>query len=313
MKPHIGARELTIRAAMANLCNLDGVILPEADTRISVLDRGFLFGDSIYEVVRTEGGVPFAWPEHFARLVTSAVAMRMPLDLEEATVARRVAETVRAADHGDSYVRLVVTRGVGEAPNIDLAYATGKLSWLLMVRKLPVMSGKSARLAVIDRLRNDRRALDPAIKSGNYLNSVLGLAEAKELGATDCVMLNTDGFVTEASTANVFARIDGSWCTPTLEAGILVGVTRRLLIDFLRGAGEDVVERDLTAHDLNTAEEIFLSSSLRDVGPVTHLNGRALHGGAEGPQTMGLLQRFREHSRTLLQQKYAPHWRALVG
>jgi len=298
---------------MANLCNLDGAILPEAETRISVLDRGFLFGDSIYEVVRTEGGIPFAWAEHFARLRSSAVAMHMELDLDEAALARRIADTTAAANHGDSYVRIIVSRGVGEAPNIDLAYATGRLSWVLMVRPLPLMSGKSARLALIDRLRNDRRALDPAIKSGNYLNSVLGLADAKALGATDCLMLNTQGFVTEASTANVFVLLDGRWCTPTLESGILAGVTRRLLIDFLHGTGNDVIERDLTARDLHAAEEIFLASSLRDVGPVTHLNGRALHGGAEGPQSLQLLQQFREHSRRLLQEKDAPQWRALLG
>jgi len=101
---------------MVNLCNLDGAILPEGETRIPVLDRGFLFGDSVYEVVRTSDGVPFAWPEHFARLRASAEALRMPLDLDDAQLARRVAATLAAAAHGDSYVRIVVTRGTGEAP-----------------------------------------------------------------------------------------------------------------------------------------------------------------------------------------------------
>ena len=298
---------------MANLCNIDGQIFPEAQARIPVLDRGFLFGDSVYEVVRTSAGTPFAWPEHFARLRISAEALRLRLDLGEGELARRVAATVAAADHGDSYVRIIVTRGVGSAPNIDLAYATGPACWVVMVRPLPDLSGKPARLAIIDRLRTDRRALDPATKSGNYLNNVLGLAEAKDRGATDCLMLNAAGHVTEASTSNVFARIDGAWCTPPLSAGILAGVTRALLLDFLPSIGETAHERDLTPADLRAADEVFLSSSLRDVAPVTHLDGRALHGGGPGPASMQLLARFQQHAGRLLRERYAPAWRRLVG
>lgn len=298
---------------MANLCNVDGRITPEAEARIPVLDRGFLFGDSIYEVVRTAGGVPFAWPEHWARLRLSADAILLRLDLDEATIARRIAATLEAAGPGDCYVRLIVTRGVGDAPNIDLAYAKGPPCWIVMVRPLVPMSGMPSRLAIVGRLRNDRRALDPAAKSGNYLNNVLGLAEAKALGATDCVMCNADGFVTEASTSNVFARIGGVWCTPPLQAGILAGITRSLLLSFLPDCGERVVERDLTATDLANAEELFLSSTLRDMAPVTHLDGRALHGGGAGPVVAGLLPRFQDFLGRRLRDQDEPQWRRLVG
>jgi len=313
MKPHMQARELTIRAAMAHLCNLDGAILPEADARIPVLDRGFLFGDSCYEVVRTERELPFGWPEHFARLRASAAALQLPLDLSDAQLARRIAATLAAADHGDSYVRVIVTRGTGTAPNIDLGYAPGPPCWVLLVRPLTPMAGKPARLHVIGRLRTDRRALDPATKSGNYLNSVLGLAEAKALGATDCVMLNNDGFVTEASTSNVFARLAGRWCTPPLTAGILAGVTRALVLAFLRELGEPAEERHLTADELHAADEIFLSSTLRDIGPVTHLDGRALHGGGAGPQTARLLPPFAAYSARRMRDEYGPRWRQLLA
>jgi branched-chain amino acid aminotransferase len=313
MNPHMKGRELTIRAAMANLCNVDGAITAEAEARIPVLDRGFLFGDSIYEVVRTEGDVPFAWPEHWARLERSAAAIRMPLDLAEAAVAARVAATLREAGNDASYVRIVVTRGTGDAPNIDLAYANSPPRWVLMVRALAPQSGKPAKVALVERLRNDRRALDPATKSGNYLNNVLGLAEAKAAGATDCLMANADGFVTEASTANVFARIDGVWCTPPLQAGILAGVTRALLLRFLPQCGERVVERDLRSDELRAASELFLSSTLRDLAPVTHLDGRALHGGGAGPVVSALLPRFQEHCAQRLREHYAPAWRRLLG
>ena len=298
---------------MSNLCNLDGVILPEHEATVPVLDRSFLFGDSIYEVVRTIDGAPFAWAEHWRRLELSAESLAMPLDLDERTVARRVAETLAAADHGESYVRVIVSRGTGLAPNIDLANAPGPQRWVLLVRPLPQGFGQPARLALVQRRRNDRRALDPASKSGNYLNNVLGLAEAKAAGATDCVMLNHEGFVTEASTSNLFARLDGVWCTPPLDAGILAGITRGLLLDFLPRIGERTEERALRAEDLQRAEELFLSSTLRDVGPVTHLDGRALHGGGGGPHTMQVASRFAAHIRERMRGVDAPHWRTLTA
>ena len=310
MKPHMEGGELTIRPVMANLCNVDGRITPEAEARVPVLDRGFLFGDSIYEVVRTVGDVPFGWPEHWDRLCASAAAIRLRLDLDEATVARRIAATIAASGPGDRYVRIVVTRGAGSAPNIDLGCATGAPCWVLMVRELSPMSGKPSRLALIDRLRNDRRALDPATKSGNYLNNVLGLAEAKDRGGDDCLMCNAQGFVTEASTSNVFARIDGVWRTPRLDDGILAGVTRAHLIGWLPTVGEKVVEAHITPAELRRADAIFLSSTLRDVAPVTHLDGAPV---GDGAATARLLADYQAWYADRLRTHYAPQWRRLGG
>ena len=159
--------------------------------------------DSIYEVIRTRRGILFGWREHLDRLRLSAEGLGFALDLDDAEILRRIDATLRAAGNPDSYVRILVTRGTGSAPNIDLAYATGPLRWVVMVRALPTMAS-TARVQIIDRLRNDRRALDPAVKSGNYLNNVLGLAEAKAQGATDCLFLDAHGNATEASTSNIF-------------------------------------------------------------------------------------------------------------
>jgi branched-chain amino acid aminotransferase len=298
---------------MANLCNLDGAILPESEASVPVLDRSFLFGDSVYEVVRTIGGVPFAWAEHWQRLARSAADLWMPLDLDERTVARRIQDTLAAAGNPESYVRIVVTRGTGTAPNIDLAYAEGPRRWVILVRQLGNSFGMAAKLARIPRLRNDRRALDPASKSGNYLNNVMGLAEAKKAGATDCVMLNADGMVTEASTSNLFARIGGQWVTPPLDAGILAGITRAMLIEHLRAGGESVVERPMSSEDLDRAEELFLSSTLRDVGPVTHLDGIAKSGGRAGPHTERLMTSFATFLRERMGGHDGPRWRKLVA
>ena len=270
-------------AAMANLCNIDGAIVPEAEARIPVLDRGFLFGDSVYEVMRTRaGGHLFAWQEHLARLHASADGLGMPLDVDDSGVLGRIAATMLAAALPECYVRVIVTRGTGTAPSIALGQAPGPQRWVLLVRPLPPAS-TDTRLWLVDRLRVDRRALDPALKSGNYLNNVLGLAEAQARGATDCVFLNGQGQVTEASTSNLFARHGRRVRTPPLDAGILAGVTRALLIGFLAARGDAVEESPLTAADLRSADELFLTSTLRDLAPVTHLDGQLVGTDAPGP------------------------------
>ena len=182
-----------------------------------------------------------------------------------------------------------------------------------MVRPAPQTVGRPAQdLQLVPRLRNDRRALDPATKSGNYLNNLLALAEARQQGATDCVMLNADGAVTEGSTSNVWALLRGTWCTPPLSAGILAGITRGLLLDWLVQTGERVAERQLTAADLQQADELFLSSSLRDIAPVTHLDGRALHGGEAGAVTSRLMPAFARFLAQRLAEHDKPYWRALA-
>jgi branched-chain amino acid aminotransferase len=297
-----------LRAPMANLCNLDGEIVPEAAARIPVLDRGFLFGDSIYEVVRTRGGAVFGWREHLQRLRASADGIGLLLDLDDAAIVRRIDATLRAAGNAESYVRLIVTRGTGSAPSIDLGAAPGPARWIVLVRDLPP-GPATARLQIIARLRNDRRALDPAIKSGNYLNNVLGLAEAKAAGATDCLFLDAQGHATEASTSNVFALRGGRLLTPPLGVGILAGVTRALLIDFCRGRGDAVAETDVTADAVRTADEVFLSSTLRDVTPVTHVDGAPVRDGRPGPFAERLRAEFATACDRRARDQDGPAWR----
>ena len=161
----------------------------------------------------------------------------------------RVMATVAAANHETSYVRIIVTRGTGTAPNIDLAYAPGPATCVILVRAVTPQTGRQANLAIVPRLRTDRRALDPAIKSGNYLNNVLGLREARERGATDCLFLNQEGKVTEASTSNLYLVRGERLLTPALSAGLLAGVTRRLLQQMCHEAGIPHIEQDLTEAD----------------------------------------------------------------
>lgn len=296
---------------MTNLCNLNGTITPEQDARIPVLDRGFLFGDSVYEVMRTRGGVPFAWPEHLERMRASADGIGLPIEPSDAELMRKVKDTLLAAGNAESYVRIIISRGTGTAPNIDLAYAPGPNTLVILVRDLPPIKDSTGRLAVIPRRRTDRRALDPAIKSGNYLNNLLGLAEAKASGATDCLFLNNDGEVTEASTSNFWLVKDGAIRTPPLRAGLLAGITRRLLFEMADQHGFDLGEATLTTTDLAGADEMFLSSTLRDVMPVTHVDGRPVHGGRAGPVTRELAAAFSEFCAERARERYAPAFAAL--
>ena len=293
---------------MANLCNLNGVIAPEEKTSIPVLDRGFLFGDSIYEVVETIGGVPFALPEHLERLRGSADGLQMKLDVSDETLLRRLAETLQQAKHPESYVRFVITRGVGSAPNIDAAYAKGPCNVLIFVRALPDLSGSEGNLAIIQRLRNDRRALDPACKTGNYLNNVLGLMEAKAAGAADALFRNTAGYLTEASTSNIWIVRDGVLLTPPLSAGILAGVTRRLLLDMCAEEKIPCAEKDITKAEICSAPEVFTTSTLKHVLPITKLDGKPVGDGRPGKITTGIKTRFAAWCRRRHETVYVPAW-----
>ena len=294
---------------MRNLCNVNGEIVPEEDARISVLDRGFLFGDSIYEVIRTRSGVPFAWPEHLQRLHASATGLQMELDLTDRELTCRIVETVRAAGNDESYVRIIVTRGENSAPNIDVQYAVGGRTCVVLVRPLPEGVGKTAHVAIVPRLRTDRRALDPAIKSGNYLNNVMGLKEARSRGASDCLFMNSDGKLTEASTSNVWI-IDGNTIVPpALSAGLLAGVTRRILMAMCEQQGIRCVERDVQEADIRGADGIFLTSTLRDISPVDHLDGVPV----KTCDMLGdLVDRFDNHCDELVEEVYRPGIEAML-
>ncbi len=279
---------------MANFCNVDGVIVPESEAVVPVLDRGFLFGDSVYEVIRTRQGNLFGWRQHLDRLRDSAAQIGLRLSIDDATVMRRILDTMRAAGNAEHYVRIVVTRGTGTAPSIDLRAAPGPERWIVFARALP-QPPSDVRLWIVDRLRNDRRALDPAVKSGNYLNNVLGLAEAQQKGASDCLFLNAQGFVTEASTSNVFAVINGAWITPPLDAGILAGVTRAMLLDWLRARGERAVEQNLTRDELFTADCVFTTSTLRDIAIVHSIDGTPMRRTADAAKVEELGREFTAH------------------
>jgi len=291
---------------MSTLVNIDGRILPPEEAVISVFDRGFLFGDSVYETVRTYGGRPFLLGRHMTRLKRSADRLSIPLPGDVAGIEREILRTLAAAANPEAVLRICVTRGSRPGVvNLDMETA-GDPTLVLIVRPFSGLDAglytDGVRVSVVSVLRNDAGALDPAIKSGNYLNNILALREARADNAFECLMLNGDGHLTECATSNVFLVEGGRLRTPAMSCGLLDGITRTFLIDVARDLGESVDEAALTVDDLASAEEVFITSSLKEVLPVTRVDDRTVGTGRPGARTMELLERYR-----------AAAWRSVAG
>ncbi|MFB3089431.1 MAG: aminotransferase class IV [Acidiferrobacterales bacterium] len=260
-----------------SMANVDGVISRIADAQIPVMDRGFLYGDSIYEVFRTYGGVPLFYDEHWARFENSASLIHMQLGLTKKQMTQEIRQTVlmtNAAERGrDVYVRYIMTRGEGPVdlyPNPELV-----ARYVIIVDELrdwrADFYSHGVRLAIPEVLRNPSSALDPNIKGGNYLNNILGIIQARALGADDCVMLNDAGLVTESSNSNVFFVIDDKIVTPAETAGNLRGLTKVAVLEACREQGVPTKERDIAVDELVEATECFITSATREVMPVIGL------------------------------------------
>lgn len=274
------------------IINVNGELLPPEQATINVLDHGFLFGDSIYEVVRTVGNRLFTADEHLARLERSAERILLPLPLSRDEFTAELTRTHSAFGGGHAYLRLIVTRGVGE---LDLHPAScSNPTWLIIAKPLPDWGGKKTwedgvSIVFVNVRRNSREALDPAIKSGNYLNNVMALIEARKSGASEGIMCNAQGFVTEGTTSNIFCVRGGVICTPAVNIGILPGITRELVVRLARELEYEIVEGNLRAADFATAEEVFLTSTTRGVMPVTQIDGQPVESGRPGPITQALI------------------------
>lgn len=264
-------------AEFKSMSNVDGHITPTGEARVPVLDRGFLYGDSVYEVFRTYSGVPLFYKEHWERLENSARLIHMHITQTYDEMTDQIRRTARASSAGelskDVYVRYVITRGEGPVdlyPNPNL-----KTRFVIIVNAVPVWSpdfykiGMKAAIPTVR--RNPTDALDPNIKGGNYLNNVIAITQARELGADESIILNRDGYVTEASNSNVFFVLDGELVTPGGAAGNLRGITKKAARDACEAHGLAVNERDVHAKDLDRTTECFVTSATREVMPIVSL------------------------------------------
>jgi branched-chain amino acid aminotransferase len=280
------------------LINIDGKLRKPGEAVVPVLDRGFLYGDSVYEVIRTYGGKPFALKEHLDRFERSAARLDIRLP-ERRWIEEQVHATIAAAGNPESYCRIIVTRGGGPI-TLDPTRAVGMLTVILVQEYEPFpewMYAKGIQVYIPQIRRNLPSALDPAIKSGNYLNSILALLEARRAGFDDALMLDVLGRVTEATSANVFMVHQRKLCTPSLKTGILEGVTRRLVIDLASTHGFEVEECDIFPERLRTAHEVMLTSTLKEVMPVVQVGDARVNAGKPGPVARKLREVIQSYAR----------------
>lgn len=296
---------------MALLIRIDGETFHDrAAAKISIFDHGFLFGDSVYEVVRTYGGRPYQIGPHLARLFNSASRISLEIGRTREQLTGDIEAAVREAGcAGEAYVRLIVTRGVGE---IDINPASCKSpSVILIVKDLAAWPAESYErgidVAIVSTVRNDPQTVDPSIKTGNYLNSVLALIEAKKRGAGEACMLNAQRSLTECTTSNVFLVKDGILLTPSLECGILAGVTRSDVLRLARETGIPCREGAFPADDLRRAGEAFITSTTRGIMPIGTVDGKPVGDARAGrPITKRLVELYREDVERFIRQPAGP-------
>jgi branched-chain amino acid aminotransferase len=286
------------------LCNVEGRLVPPEQATVSVLDRGFLYGDSVYEVMRTYGGRPFEVDRHLARMERTAQRIDLSLPPRE-TIVRELLRTLEAAGNPESYARIVISRGTGEF-GLSPFLARGH-RMVVIVRPLIVppeeQYERGLQMAIAKTRRNPPQALDPALKTGNYLNNILALREAHEAGADDAILLDLRGRVTEGTTSNVFFVQRGVLVTPPLALGMLEGVTRAIFIGIAREEGFILREEPHGPEALAAADEVFMTSTLREAMPVTSLvflesggeRVRQVAGGRPGPVAKRLRAAFRAY------------------
>ena len=279
---------------MTTKININGDIQDEAF--ISILDHGFLFGDSIYEVVCTNQGKPCFLDEHLKRLYASASGISLKIPHSPTEIKQQIQITLDSAENRDSYIRIIVTRGIGEV-DIDPSSCFNP-NIIIFVKEIPQIPfesyEKGISVALVSIKRNSRDSLNPAVKTGNYLNNVLARIEAQRMGAEDAIMVNYMGQLTEGTTSNLFFVKEGRLLTPIKECGILSGITREKIIQLANKNSIALKEGKWPSEELFKAEEIFLSGTVKKIIPVTVLDGRPVGKGIPGPITQKLMRLYSE-------------------
>jgi branched-chain amino acid aminotransferase len=291
---------------MATYVNVNGRIVDREHAVVSVFDHGFLYGEGVYETLRTYNGQPFLFDRHMRRLRNSAGMIALPIPLTDREIAARFFETLNAAGlrggpRQEAYIRLMVTRGVG-----DLSYdpSVCPASSLVVIVKpqvdpAPEVFERGVRVALVSTVRNHPGSVNPLIKSNNLLNNAIAMQEAFRRGCYEGVMRNYRGEIAECTTANIFVVKGRTALTPPLDAGLLPGITREFLFEIGADRNVPVREAVLKDEDLFGADEAFLTSTTREIVPIVQVDDRKIGSGTPGPITRTLLEAFREHARKL--------------
>lgn len=278
---------------------VNGKYLPKNEATISVYDHGLLYGDGVYEAIRAYNGVIFKLWEHIDRLYESAKSIKIEIPMTKEEMVDRVIETLKRNKLTEAYIRILVTRGIGPM-GVDPRNCPKPTIIVIAEPREPIFGmGEEGVRAIISSLRRTPRwALDPRIKSLNYLNNILAKIEAIEAGVEEAIMLNSEGYVAEASTENIFIVKEGKVITPPPSAGVLKGITRQVAIDISRSLGYEVEERNITIHEVFNADEVFVTGTAAEIVPIIEVSGRKIGDGKIGP----VVKKIREEFRNLTKQ-----------
>ncbi len=287
---------------MKEIVAINGEIFDPQNAKISVFDRGFLYGDGIYEVTRSYSGVLYALEDHIDRLFNSGRMIGLEIGIDKRALQNELYRIYKIADPAQDnlYMRVIITRGEGKI-SLDTSSAT-KPNTVVIVRHLekidPSLYTSGMNIIAAKTQRNPKKSLDPNIKSGNYLNNVLALAEAKKAGAHDAMMVNRDGFVTEGTTWNIFIVKDQALITPPDDADILQGITRKTLRAICKSNDIKWLERQFTIEEAKKADECFATGTIKEVMAIRSIDGVAVGSGSPGPpgpMTLKIAQLYKKH------------------
>jgi branched-chain amino acid aminotransferase len=281
---------------------VNGKIAPADQAVVPVYDHGFVYGEGVYETLRTYNRVPFLYDRHMRRLRQSAGRLLLDVPFDDATLLKWTEQTIEAAGELDeAYIRVLLTRGVG-----DLTYdpkSTPTPTTVIIVKPLEPPAARvyndGIRISLVDMLRNHPKSVNPIIKSNNLLNNALAMQAAYRAGAEEALMCNYRGELTECSQANFFMVRGGEALTPKSSAGLLEGVTRAFIFELGKELGIDVREEVLLPKDLETADEMFITSTTRELSPVVKVDDRVVGSGKPGPVTKKVLDLYQRRAREL--------------
>jgi branched-chain amino acid aminotransferase len=278
---------------------LDGNLVDQADAKVSVFDHGLLYGDGVFEGIRVYGGRVFELIAHLRRFYGSAKAIRLEVPMEKAELAAAVKKTVEANDIVDGYIRLVVTRGTGTLGLNPFICTNSRL--IIIADKIQPYPEEvyetGMKVISATTVRNHPLAVPPQVKSLNYLNNIIAKLEALDNGVSEAIMYNHEGYVAEATVDNIFIVRDGVIFTPPVQAGVLEGITRNIVIRLAKEENLEVVEKNLTRHDLYVCDEFFLTGTAAEVIGIVCIDGRTIGDGKPGPITKRLRTKFFEYAQ----------------
>ena len=291
---------------MAATVNVNGQVSDQEHAVISIFDHGFLYGEGVYETLRTYNGQPFLFDRHMRRLRKSAGMLALPIPLADPQIDARFRETMRAAGLGgragrEAYIRILVTRGIGELTYDPAATPASSVVVIVKPNVDPPREvfERGVKVALVGVVRNHPGSVNPLIKSNSLLNNALAMQEALRSGAFEGVMRNYKGELAECTQSNLFIVKNGAALTPPVDAGLLPGITREFLFEVGAEAGIPVREAVLRDADLLGADEAFLTSTTRELVPIVQVDDHTIGSGAPGSVTRTLLDGYRRKARTL--------------